>query len=105
MGLKRKGIFLRRDGARCPDLGKGTGPMNEGGQSPDREKAGRASVSSNYWSSTTNANNSNNAWTLCCGGAKRRLLRESELGIPTAPSNDLLRSCSEGYSSCGTYSG
>jgi hypothetical protein len=61
VGLKRKGIFLRRDGARCPDLGKGTGPMNEGGQSPDREKVERASQASTYWSSTTNANNSNNA--------------------------------------------
>lgn len=38
--------------------------MNEGSQSPCREKAGRASVSSNYWSSTTNANNSNNAWNV-----------------------------------------
>ncbi len=52
VGLKRKGIFLRRGGARCP------GPARAG------NKAEGARVSSNYWSSTTYQNNSNNAWNV-----------------------------------------
>jgi hypothetical protein len=77
---------------------RATGPRNEGGLSPRREKAGRVSLSSNYWSFTTYQNNQNNAWTLRYSGTKRRLLREPELGIATAPSIPR-------YGSCGTYSG
>jgi hypothetical protein len=42
----------------------GQAPGREGRQSPGREQAERVSVASNYWSSTTNENNPNNAWNV-----------------------------------------
>jgi hypothetical protein len=45
-------------GARCP--GPAAGPSGP----PIREQAGRAEASSNYWSSTSNANNPTNAWNV-----------------------------------------
>jgi hypothetical protein len=43
-----------------PPLRRGQRP----GSGSIREKAERARQASNYWSSTTNANNTNNAWIV-----------------------------------------
>jgi Protein of unknown function (DUF1566) len=53
---RHKGVFPRCGGARPPGPCAGaTGP---------REQAERATVASNYRSSTTNANNPSNAWNV-----------------------------------------
>jgi len=64
VGLKRKGVLPRCGGVGRLDLGTGTGPLHSRVLSPRREQAERARVASNYWSSTTNANNPNNAWNV-----------------------------------------
>jgi hypothetical protein len=57
VGPRLKGVFLYYCGARHsgPCAGHSAGP---------REQAERATSASFYWSSTTNANNSNNAWNV-----------------------------------------
>ena len=57
MGLRHKGVFPRPGGARHPGLWDGyrAGPQ---------EQAERATAADNYWSSTTNAGNSSNAWNV-----------------------------------------
>ncbi len=57
MGPKPKGVFLRCGGARHPGLWAGY-------TAGAREQAERAIAASNYWSSTSNANNPNNAWNV-----------------------------------------
>jgi hypothetical protein len=56
-GPRPKGVFPRGGEARRPGpwAGHSAGP---------REQAERAIAASNYWSSTTNANNPNNAWNV-----------------------------------------
>jgi hypothetical protein len=53
-----------------------------GGGSPCIDSIFGPTAASFYWSSTTTADNSNNAWTLRYGSARRRLLRVSELIRP-----------------------
>jgi Protein of unknown function (DUF1566) len=57
VGLRHKGVFPRSGGARRPGLwvGQRTGPQAQ---------AERATAADNYWSSTTNAGNSSNAWNV-----------------------------------------
>ena len=57
VGRRHKGVFPRSGGARYPGLWVGyrAGPQ---------EQAERATAADNYWSSTTNAGNSSNAWNV-----------------------------------------
>jgi len=55
-GPRPKGVFPRGSGAGRP------GPW--AGLAGAREQAEGATAASNYWSSTTNANNPNNAWNV-----------------------------------------
>ena len=57
VGRRHKGVFPRRGGIRRPGPRTGyiVGP---------REQAERVSAATNYWSSTSNANNPNNAWNV-----------------------------------------
>ena len=55
-GSRHKGFFPRHGGARRPGLYAGSIGL--------REQAERATASTNYWSSTSNANNPNNAWNV-----------------------------------------
>ena len=57
MGPRHKGVFPRCGGARHP------GPC-AGGIAGLREQAEGAIAASNYWSSTSNASNPNNAWNV-----------------------------------------
>lgn len=57
MGPRHKGAFPCYGGARRP------GPC-AGHTAGTREQAERANAASNYWSSTTNANNPDNAWNV-----------------------------------------
>ncbi len=57
MGPRHKGVFLCYGRARHP------GPC-AGHSVGLREQAERAIAASNYWSSTTHANNPNNAWNV-----------------------------------------
>jgi hypothetical protein len=56
-GPRHKGVFPRCGGTRRP------GP-HTGSTTGTREQAERATVASNYWSSTTNSNNPTNAWNV-----------------------------------------
>ena len=56
VGLRHKGVFLRHGGARRPGL-------QAGSAASVWEQAERARAS-NYWSSTSNASNPNNAWNV-----------------------------------------
>jgi len=53
-----KGAFPRCGGARRP------GPGRQQSGVPDREQAEGATQASVYWSSTSNANNPDNAWNV-----------------------------------------
>jgi hypothetical protein len=61
-----------RDGARrSPGRGRGTRASSPAAAGPGarvrpagREQAERETAANNYWSSTTNANNPNNAWNV-----------------------------------------
>ena len=57
MGPRYKGIFLRMKRSRVP------GSVHRFTESA-QEQAERVCAASNYWSSTTNANNTNNAWNV-----------------------------------------
>ena len=60
-----------RRAAKAPGRGRGRRASSPACRGPGarvrpkgREQAERATVASNYWSSTTNANNPNNAWNV-----------------------------------------
>jgi len=57
VGPKHKGVLPRHGGAGHPDPHTGT-------LTGTREQAERATVSNNYWSSSTLATNPNNAWNV-----------------------------------------
>jgi hypothetical protein len=57
IGQRHKGVFLTLKWCQAP----GSVRCNARGV---RVKAERVCGSSNYWSATTNANNSNNAWNV-----------------------------------------
>ena len=56
-GPRHKGVLPRHGGAGRPGLRRGRGVATG-------EQAERVNVSSNYWSSSSNANNTNNAWNV-----------------------------------------
>ena len=61
VGPRHKDAFPRCGEARHPDPERVT---PAGGRRYTREQAERATQANNYWSSTTNANNPNNAWNV-----------------------------------------
>lgn len=61
-GPRHKGLFPRYGRAGGP--GPHPAKAREDRLWPGREQAERARQGSNYWSSTTNANNPNNAWNV-----------------------------------------
>jgi Protein of unknown function (DUF1566) len=69
VGPRHKGVFPRPatvlgSRARRPGPHTGSGQAVTAAWSGTREQAERATVASNYWSSTTNSGNPTNAWNV-----------------------------------------